>query len=474
MCFAIIAGKLTTTDGSVIFGHNEQNYGRKVVNYTRVESKNYSCETGIKLNNGGLYRFNGETYSYLWLESPGLEFSDNCFNEHGVAVAGNGCPTKEDDIEIVSKRGDIIDGGVGYMLPQLIAMLAKTAKEGVLVAAKIIEQFGYTGTGRTLTIADANEAWIMSIVRGKHYIANRVPDDKVVVVPNTHIINQEIHLNDPSKTIYSKGLIEYAIARGWHNKNKQFNFTKAYSSNANAETLRNKYGVDSRQWYVQSLISGKTAEYPPKTALPFAVKPKQKVNVKWVMGLLRSHLENIPQLTNFTDGNPHRYEADIDHCLIRMACNIATQESSIFQLRSNYPVEFGCLAWRALSVPCLSVYTPWYCGIKEVPARHHVDIARDKHYNPPNEIFKDENMAFWSFYNLAWYADRLSKEQQEHIKQTFAKIEDQQFNKQQVMEDMFSTLYNSNKKLCLEMITQYSEERSAVAELVGMQLLKDN
>ena len=473
MCFAIIAGKLATDDGSVIFGHNEQNFGRKVVNYTRVNRKSYANSQGIRLSNGAVYKFNGETYSYLWVESPGLEFSDNCFNEYGVAVAGNGCATKEDEIDVVKQRGDIVDGGVGYMLPQLVAMLAKTAKEGVLVAADIIKQFGYTGTGRTLTIADKNEAWVMSIVRGKHYIANRVPDDRVVVVPNTHIINHEIHLNDPSKTIYSEGLVEYAISRGWHSEKEQFNFAKAYSAKANTETLRYKYAVDSRQWYVQSLITGLKPQYPPE-ALPFAVEPKQLVSVKWAMSLLRSHLENIPELTDFSDGAPHRYEADIDHCEVRMACNIATQESSVFQLRSELPTEIACLAWRALSVPCLSVYTPWYSGVLQIPERHHMDISPEQHYNPPAEIYKNENMAFWSFYNLAWYADALPKANQQKIKAKFSEIEDLQFLMQEPLEKMFTKLYNESKELCLKMITEYSAERAAIAEITAKQLLKDS
>ncbi len=473
MCFAIIAGRLATTDGSVLFGHNEQNFGRNLINYKKVPRQSFAGTAGLKISSGGYFSFSGETYSYLWAESPGLEFSDNCFNEFGVAVAGNGCPSKEDDLAVVTKRGDIIEGGIGYLLPQMIARLSRTAREGVEVAARLIERFGYTGSGRTLIIADAEEAWVLTIVRGKHYLACRVPDDKVVVVPNTYITNQEIAWHDPHQTKSSAGLIEYAIRRGWYDPGcgRPFSFSRAFSAPAKPNTLRFAHGIDSRQWYVQSLLTGQEVAFPPPDNLPFGVVPQHKLDVNAVMSLLRSHLEQVQdeQQQDQYQGLPHRGESKIDDSYWRMACNIATQESSVFQLRNTMPAAIGCLAWRALAVPCLSVYTPWYCGIKDTPYRHRVEIA--DHYCPSPEIYQDSKMAFWSFYNLAQFCDRKGAAAARLVKRLYADIEQKQFIWQQPQEELFLRIWPDNKELCLSLLTEYCAERAAAAELKALQLL---
>jgi len=32
-CFTVLVGKKASADGSVLFGHNEQNRGRRIINY---------------------------------------------------------------------------------------------------------------------------------------------------------------------------------------------------------------------------------------------------------------------------------------------------------------------------------------------------------------------------------------------------------------------------------------------------------
>ncbi|MCK7514978.1 MAG: C69 family dipeptidase [Desulfobacterales bacterium] len=38
--------------------------------------------------------------------------------------------------------------------------------------------------GRTYSIADKTEAWMLAVLRGRHWYAQRVPDDEVAVIPN--------------------------------------------------------------------------------------------------------------------------------------------------------------------------------------------------------------------------------------------------------------------------------------------------
>ena len=58
------------------------------------------------------------------------------------------------------------------------------------IVAELVERFGYVHSGRTYVIADPREAWLFAVVRGRRWVARRVPDDRVVVLPNVHIIEE--------------------------------------------------------------------------------------------------------------------------------------------------------------------------------------------------------------------------------------------------------------------------------------------
>jgi len=206
----------------------------------------------VRLLRGGVLPEVGETYSFIWSEIPGMEFSDTYINEWGVAVASNYCPTREDSYEELVARGEIVDGGIGYMLRRLVIQRARTAREGVRLAGELIEKFGYTDSGRTLVIADPNEAWLLSIVRGKHWVARRVPDDEVALLPNLHIIC-EVDLSDTNNFMGSPDIVDYAVRRGWFepDEGRPFSFRRAY----NRSDAR-----DPRQELGQFLVTGR---WPP-------------------------------------------------------------------------------------------------------------------------------------------------------------------------------------------------------------------
>ena len=155
-----------------------------------------------------------ETWAFFWSENPGLEFSDAYLNEWGVAVVSDGCPTREDDYATLVAAGEIRYGGIGYMLRRLVAERARTAREGVELAGKLVERFGYVDTGRTYVIADPREAWLVAVCAGRRWVAQRVPDDRVVILPNVHIIG-EVDLADTDHFLASPDLVDYAVRRGW-------------------------------------------------------------------------------------------------------------------------------------------------------------------------------------------------------------------------------------------------------------------
>lgn len=78
--------------------------------------------------------------------------------------------------------------GIGYGLRRLVAERARSAREAVEIAGALIEEFGYT-SGRSYQFCDKNEAWVFQIPTGRRYVAKRIPDDHVYMIPNNYTIH---------------------------------------------------------------------------------------------------------------------------------------------------------------------------------------------------------------------------------------------------------------------------------------------
>ena len=430
-CYAVVVGKDASTDGAVLLGHNEQNYGQRFLNFRKVPRIEHKAGGMVRLLGGAEISQVKESYAFLWSENPGLHYSDGYLNEWGVAVVSDGCPDRGEDLQKLEADGQLVKGGISYMLRRLVAERAKTAREGVQVAGELIEQVGYPSS-RTLVIADPKEAWLLSMSRGKYWVAQRVQDAEVVLLPNVYVIGK-VDLKDKSNFLGSPDLIEYAIKKGWYNPagGEEFDFSKAYGQ-------QQKPLIDERQWRGQYLVAGKDIRKEPDRKLPFSVKPAHKLSVKDVISILRFHGEGS-------------------------LCNNATQEAAVFQLRQNMPVDIGCIYWRCSAEPCCSILTPWYCGITDTPKEYYkaVDVEEnltlEYHFSESPEKFKpDAGMAWWIFKGLQ---DKVNADYQSRIgivRAAYDKYEEKVFAAQPAVEKKAMELYRSDKQAARRYLTDYS------------------
>ncbi|TET35571.1 MAG: hypothetical protein E3J72_10495 [Planctomycetota bacterium] len=463
-CFAVVVGKKASADGSVIVGHNEQNSGRMIANYRYVPRMKHEPGAVVKLRRGGTLPQVAETNAFLWQEVPNCEWSDSYFNEHGVTICSDRCSTREDSWEELVKRGDVEGGGIGYMLRRLVAQRAKTAREGVEIAGELINKFGYWDSGRSYVIADPNEAWVLAIARGKHWIAQRVPDDAVVCIPNIHVIGPEADLSDNKNVIASPGLVEYATKRGWYDpkSGKPFSFMDAFNLPPEKNSYREKNGHDPRQFGGQPTVDG-VFRVPEKGPLPFSVKPAHKMEVADVAKILRSHVRG--QLPS-DKGAPHLLDVETGMNI----CTKTTQAAQIFQLRSNMPKEIGCVAWRATTAPCTGVLIPFYLGITETPEDFYkpCDIKKalslDYHFNYPEEkLVFDSDFAFDIFNETENLAERNYAEAIKIIREAWDKFEKQEFEMQSRIENGALTLYKKDKDKARQHLTEYTHKLTRLA-----------
>ena len=431
-CYTVVVGKRASTDGSVLVGHNEQNAGRRILSFRRIPRQRFEAGVTLRLRRDGELPQVAETNAFLWSENPGLEFSDSYLNEWGVAIVSDGCPTREDSYEALIRRGEIRDGGIGYMLRRLIAQRAKTAKEGVQIAGQLIERFGYVDSGRTYVIADPNEAWLLSVVRGRRWVAKRVPDDAVVLLPNVHII-AEVDLQGSDDFLASADLVHYAVKRGWFDPDKggPFNFRKVYGANRNDP-------ADPRQFRGQQIVTEQRMTWPPREPLPFAVKPARKLTVAAVVEILRDHAGSTP------------------------ICTASTQEAAVFQLRSDMPREIGCIYWRTTAEPCLSALTPWYLGITETPKYYYqpldaeTQLSLTHHFSPSPDTFKaDPSQAWWKFMALQDVVNKDYKNRSKTVQPVWKSFEGREFEKQNAVEERALQSMKTDENTACAYLTQY-------------------
>ena len=438
-CFTIIVGKNASVDGSVFVAHNEDDPGELIVDLHKVPRDSFYNK--IKINDTTFIKSNNQN-SYLWIEVPGQNFADGFMNEFGVTICSNQALSKEKD-EV---------GIIGYFLRKTLAIEARSAREAVKIAGKLIEKYGYSYSGRDYTIADPNEAWIIEIVKGKHWIAKRLPDDEIAIVPNYYTIT-EVNLLDTANYLGSSDLIDYAIKRDWNNPQnfQNFNFRIAYG---NPETINSELNI-ARKWVCLNYFSKQ--KYDFNANFPFSFKPKSKVGLKDLMYILKNHYEGTKFETGpgYMKGNPHKND------LMRI-CSEMNLYSFVIQLRNWLPNDIGYVLWFAPRRPCIQPFIPLYFGITAFPS----SFEKESYKNAESDHFKKDqdfkksfpNQASLVFYDYAEMIDKNYGLKINNIKKYKDSIQKILFNNQTVFEQNVLEVYKKDKEKARSLLTEYSSK----------------
>jgi dipeptidase len=440
-CYSIVVGKNASVDGCVIMAHNEDDGPPQIVNHYKIPRRTYPPGETVKLRNGGQLAQVRQTWAYIWSQMPDMLFSDSYLNEWGVCITSDNCPSRED-------KPQITDGGIGYMLRRLVAERAKTAREGVLLAGRLVERFGYIDSGRTYIICDPDEGWFFCVVNGKHWMAQRVSDDEIAMVATTYTIHW-VNLSDKDNFLASKDIVKYAVSRDWYNSKKDgaFDFAAVYS-NPNSASSYSNFG---RQWTGFNYVTAKAIKIGPN--LPFSVVPKRKVDVTDIMQILRHDYKGTiieassPQRSPQQSGTP--------------LCNDGTQTSFVAQLRKVKPLEIGLVYWMCLSSPRTSFYIPYHFGISKFPAGFALESQR------PSKAFFNEQLdcsfqadllkAFWMFSNFRNKMSDASIDTITKVKTLAVEIGNDAFVLQKPLEETARRLYTRDKTAAMQMLSNYSK-----------------
>ncbi len=397
--------------------------------------------------------------------------------------------------------GESTFGGLGDLYGQKDAILdygslmsiglqrSKTARELIRVMTELLAKYGYASGGESFSISDPNEAWILEMVgRGKFgkgavWVARRIPEGYVSGHANharitTFPFQKTNDWDNSGQTVYhSPDVVSFAKEHGFYQgKDEEFSFADVYNPmdfggarycEARVWSFFRKINKEVRdnQKYTD-FVMGKF-EYDKKTLnnctisnrLPLWVKPDSLLTLQQVMNAMRDHYEDTPMDMRNGAGagafacpyrwRPMEFEVDGQKYLNERA--IATQQtgySFVTQSRGWLPSPVGGIIWFGVDDTDGCVYTPFYCGITEIPESYRVGNG--------SMISWSETSAFWTFNQLInWVYTRYNIIHPE-VEKYQSELENQFINEVLVVDQLAQKRFVENPESAKDYITQYS------------------
>lgn len=298
-CTTILVGKKASNDGSTIIARNDDGgFEAKRVLVHAAKEAPYTYKTVI---------------SHLSVELPGnaMRYTDcsNVNKENGVWPA---CGINEANVSMTAtetitsnprvlgadpyvryqpKKGRStkeIPGGIGEEdLVTLVLPYIRSAREGVLRTGALLEQYGtYEPNG--MAFADADEIWWLETIGGHHWIAKRVADDRVVIMPNQFGLDHfdfEDAYGQQKENLCAADLKEFVVKNHLAlDLDADFNPRLAFGSHSDADHIYNT----PRAWFMGRYFlprtykwDGDNADFTPESNdIPWSFVPERKVTVE--------------------------------------------------------------------------------------------------------------------------------------------------------------------------------------------------
>ena len=360
-CTGFIIGKKLTADGNALYGRTEDlepNHNKNFV--VRERTYNKKGEVFEDATNGFKYELPEVSYKYTAVPDVTPEqgvFDEAGFNEHGVSISATVSASANDNIKKVDPY--VKDGLAESALTTVVLPSVKTAREGVELIAKIVEEKG-AAEGNIVTIADKEGIWYMEILSGHQYVAILFPEDRYAVFPNTFFLGH-VDFSDKERTIASKDVEKVARDAGTYKEiDGQFHVSQSYNPPLH-EADR------SRVWSgIKSLDPDADVNYDDEY-FDLMHTTDRKLTLRDAMNLQRNRLEGTdfkPQDQMELDGKGIPEKGKFDEVYKYPISNPNVMEAHIFQLKDNVPDSAGGgTMWLAMGSPRNAPYLPYYGNI---------------------------------------------------------------------------------------------------------------
>ena len=267
------------------------------------------------------------------------------------------------------KRGEKDQpGGIGEEdIVVLVLPYIRTAREGVLRLASLLEKYGtYEYNG--IAFNDENEVWWLETIGGHHWMARRVPDDLCVIAPNQFgmdAFDLEDAFGAQESHLCSADLREFIADNCLDlNQDGRFNPRNVFGSHMDRDHLYNT----PRAWFMGRYLTpyshrweGPDAEFTPESDnIPWALRPDRLLAVEDVKYLLSGHYQGTPY-------NPYTSQDTGKRGMYRSIGINRTGVTSICQIRPDVPDALKGLEWICFGSTTFSALLPVYTQTDRIP-----------------------------------------------------------------------------------------------------------
>ncbi len=262
-----------------------------------------------------------------------------------------------------------VPGGLGEEdFVVLVLPYIRSAREGVLRLASLLESYGtYESNG--IAFNDEKEIWWMETIGGHHWIARRVPDEEVVLMPNRFGLDRfdlEDALGAKKEHLCSADLREFIKDNSLDlNQNGKFDPRDIFGSHRDMDHIYNT----PRAWFMGRYLAphtyrwdGEDADFRPESEnIPWSLVPERKVAAEDVIYLLSGHFQGTPY-------DPYSKRDSGKRGIYRSIGINRTGVTSICQIRPGVPEEIKGIEWICFGSTVFSAFLPLYANTPVLPA----------------------------------------------------------------------------------------------------------
>ena len=442
-CCGFIIGRQLTKDGTTLFGRTEDypyypNGGKHNKNYVVVDAKTYNEGDQIEDESNGFtypHATNEMKYTATYDSARG-DGSNGAFGEHGFNEAGvsmTATVTAIPNKKVLTTDPLKADGLPEAAMLDVILPRVKTAREGVELLAKVIEEKG-SAEGNVVVFADQNETWYMEILSGHQYVAVKVPEDKYAVFANTYYLGH-VDLNDTENVIASKDVEKVAKESGNYKTDKDGNFhiAKSYGPEKYAEGDRSRTYAGITLLDPDSKVTYEDDEYE---LFRSPTDPNKKYTLEDAFALQRNRFEHLngrfvpdDQIGVKKQGDDGSNDTVRKDQYKYALGNENVIDAHVYQINPNLPKSFGGTVWLGMGPSRNTPYVPFYGNVKDTYEA----------FKPQTATY-DPNSWYWT----VWHIDQMAINNQDlfgkSIQNHWKALEEQLIIEQKVSDAKYAAL----------------------------------
>lgn len=438
-CTTIIVGRGASANGSILVARNDDGPGTTAVNFVYHAPRDEGYELRSTIENHFTYAMPAHTMGFTGSpRGPANAFDESGFNDAGVGVSATETivsnPATLAVDPYVKDTGVVEDVITTFLLAQ-----AKTARDGVMLLGRIIEQKG-AAEGFGVAFVDQNEAWYLENAGGHQWLAVKIPDDSYFVSGNQSRLGT-FDPKDHANVATSPGLIAFAAAHGLYDRKRDgaFSFRTVFGRD-NATDARYNY---PRMQTLQAKFSGAAApQSSGRNDFPTFLRPDRPISVGDVQNALRDY---------YAGSSADPYTSADPTATARPISVYRTYQSHILEVRRGLSPAIANVEHLNMGMTALGAYLPFYQGA-QIPEIYQG--ATDQ---------ADDRSAFWRFRRVQLLAMQDFAELAPIVRETYDRFEREEAMEQERFERDYGGVVKTDPLAAKTMLDRFTSANVAKA-----------